>query len=174
MLVYGCLESPEIFYELDCSFVCVQKETKKDKRDKFVGKDYGRLLKKVEKRDQRIASIREKNPEKAEKIEENIKWKNAMSRIEGVKVKMELDERKMKLCLYSSTYQDNAQLLKRGMKRKEKIHEQRKHKWDKRLETVADKQSKRQEKRDTNLQARRDVVKKKKLDKARKKGRIIS
>uniref|UniRef100_A0A915BX15 Ribosomal RNA-processing protein 14/surfeit locus protein 6 C-terminal domain-containing protein n=1 Tax=Parascaris univalens TaxID=6257 RepID=A0A915BX15_PARUN len=132
-----------------------QKEKKKDKRDKFVGKDYGRLLKKAEMRQERIEKIREKNPQKAERIEENIRWNKAMSRAEGHKVK------------------DNPELLKKGMKRKERMKERSKEKWTKRIDYVKEKQAKQQEKRQANIQARRDIVKKRKLQKARKKGRIL-
>uniref|UniRef100_F1L5H5 Ribosomal RNA-processing protein 14/surfeit locus protein 6 C-terminal domain-containing protein n=2 Tax=Ascaris TaxID=6251 RepID=F1L5H5_ASCSU len=132
-----------------------QEEKKKDKRDKFVGKDYGRLLKKAEMRQERIEKIREKNPEKAVRIEENIRWNKAMSRVEGHKVK------------------DNPELLRKGMKRKEKMKERSKEKWAKRMDYVKEKQAKQQEKRIANIQARRDIVKKKKLQKARKKGRIL-
>ncbi|VDM37257.1 unnamed protein product [Toxocara canis] len=132
-----------------------QKEKKKDKRDKFAGKDYGRLLKKAEKRQERIESIREKDAEKAEHIEENIRWNRAMNRAEGQKVK------------------DNPELLRKSVNRKEKIKERRKQKWAKRIEYVEEKKAKKQDKRNANIQARKDAVKKRKLDKAKRKGRIL-
>lgn len=65
-----------------------QKTPKIDKRDKFAGKDYKRLLEKAEKRAKRIEKIRTRNPEKAAKIEDNIQWKKAMVRVEGSEVKV--------------------------------------------------------------------------------------
>lgn len=62
--------------------------SKKEKRDKFTGKDYKRLLQKAEKREERLDVVRSKNPEKAALIESNIQWKKALSRIEGQKVKV--------------------------------------------------------------------------------------
>uniref|UniRef100_A0A1I7ZVW7 SURF6 domain-containing protein n=1 Tax=Steinernema glaseri TaxID=37863 RepID=A0A1I7ZVW7_9BILA len=126
----------------------------KEKRDKFQGKDYKRLLEKAEKRKERIESVREKNPEKAERIEDNIRWSNAMSRAEGVKVK------------------DDIGLLKKSLKRKEKMKEQKKKKWSHREKQVKADEEKKQQKRETNLQKRRDTVKKAKMNKLRKKGRI--
>ncbi|KAK0429359.1 hypothetical protein QR680_011342 [Steinernema hermaphroditum] len=131
-----------------------KKETRNDKRDKFQGKDYKRLLEKAEKRKERIAGVREKDPEKAEKIEENIRWKNAMQRAAGVKVK------------------DDIGLLKKSLKRKEKMKQNKKKKWGNREKQVKADEAKKQQKRETNLQKRRDTVKKAKMDKLRKKGRI--
>ncbi|VDK29785.1 unnamed protein product [Gongylonema pulchrum] len=129
------------------------KETKKEKRDKFTGKDYKRLLEKAEKRDERLSEIRAKNPGKADKIENNIQWKKAMNRVEGNK--------------------DNPELLKKSLNKKEKLKEWRKKKWEKRVEHTKQMQARQQEKRRANIQARKDAVKKKKLQKARKKGRIL-
>ncbi|VDO48931.1 unnamed protein product [Onchocerca flexuosa] len=106
-----------------------QKETKKDKRDKFTGKDYKRLLQKAEKREERLEQVRSKNPEKALRIENNIQWKKALSRAEGQKVK------------------DNPELLERSLKRKEKMKEYKKKKWANRVEHTQQMQARRQEKR---------------------------
>lgn len=65
-----------------------KKTTKKEKRDKFTGRDYKRLLEKAEKRDEKLGKIREKNPEKAAKIEEEIHWNKVIKRAEGLKVKV--------------------------------------------------------------------------------------
>ncbi|OZC06926.1 surfeit locus protein 6 [Onchocerca flexuosa] len=132
-----------------------QKETKKDKRDKFTGKDYKRLLQKAEKREERLEQVRSKNPEKALRIENNIQWKKALSRAEGQKVK------------------DNPELLERSLKRKEKMKEYKRKKWANRVEHTQQMQARRQEKRSANIQARKDIVKKRKMQKARKKGRIL-
>lgn len=78
-----------------------QKETKKDKRDKFSGKDYKRLLQKAEKREERLEHVRSKNPEKALRIENNIQWKKALSRAEGQKVKVKSEIYIIKMLLSS-------------------------------------------------------------------------
>jgi hypothetical protein len=63
-------------------------ESKLEKRDKLRGRDYKRLITKVEKIGQRLDTIREKNPEKAGQIENNIKWERALKRASGVVVKV--------------------------------------------------------------------------------------
>lgn len=69
--------------------------------------------------------------------------------------------------------QDNAELLKKSLKKKEKMKELRKKKWGSRVEHTKQMQARKQEKRSANIQARKDIVKKRKLQKARKKGRIL-
>jgi hypothetical protein len=67
-----------------------KKATRASKRDKFEGRDYSRLLKKAEKREGQIAQIRSRNPDKAQRIEENIRWNKAINRAQGMKVKVHL------------------------------------------------------------------------------------
>uniref|UniRef100_A0A0N5ARA2 SURF6 domain-containing protein n=1 Tax=Syphacia muris TaxID=451379 RepID=A0A0N5ARA2_9BILA len=131
------------------------KLTKSQKRDKFTGKNFKGLLEKAEKRAERLEKIRKSNPDKAQYIEENILWNRAMNRTEGQKVK------------------DDPVLLKKGAVKKEKVKERRKRKWDQRIDFVKRKQEKMQEKRIFNIQARKDMKKNKKLEKAREKGRIL-
>uniref|UniRef100_A0A0K0FJW6 Surfeit locus protein 6 (inferred by orthology to a human protein) n=1 Tax=Strongyloides venezuelensis TaxID=75913 RepID=A0A0K0FJW6_STRVS len=132
-----------------------KKLTKAEKKDTFKGRDYKALLKKAEKREQRITQIREKNPEKAEKIEENIKWKTALKRAEGEKVK------------------DNPELLKAASKRKEAIKEARAKKWEERKKIVEDNKIKKQNRREENIKKRRQEKEDKKISKSKKKGRVI-
>ncbi|VDO36065.1 unnamed protein product [Brugia timori] len=117
-----------------------QRKTKKDKRDKFTGKDYKRLLVKAEKREEKLEKVRSKNPEKALRIEKNIQWKKALNRAEGQKVK------------------DNPELLKKSLKRKEKIKESRRKKWGNRVKHTLQMQARKQEKRSANIQARKDIT----------------
>ncbi|EFO26422.1 hypothetical protein LOAG_02067 [Loa loa] len=53
------------------------------------------------------------------------------------------------------------------------MKEWRKKKWANRVEHTLQMQTRRQEKRSANIQARKDIVKKKKIQKARKRGRIL-
>ncbi|MFH4981237.1 hypothetical protein AB6A40_007946 [Gnathostoma spinigerum] len=148
-------EDAPVFSKFDFIVKDEEKKTKNDKRDVFKGKDYRALLMKAEKRKERLERIRNRDKQKAWKIEENIRWKRAMSRVEGVKVK------------------DDPELLQRGLKHKEAVKTSRKKKWDERLEHVRAKQEKHLRKRNENIRARKETVKKKKLTKARKKGRIL-
>ncbi|VDN59247.1 unnamed protein product [Dracunculus medinensis] len=131
------------------------KKSKKSKRDEFTGKDYKRLLEKADKRMERIEAIREKNPEKASHIEENIRWNKSFRRVEGQKIK------------------DDPDLLRKSLLRKQKMKEIRRKKWDKRIQFTERKQALKQEKRMSNIQKRKESIKMKKLQKARKKGRIL-
>jgi len=129
--------------------------TKREKSEKLSGRDYASLHKKVQKRTDYVEKIREKNPEKAQGLEERIKWDSAMKRAEGKKVK------------------DDLGLLSKAIKKKGKMKEKRKQKWDDRSKKVEEDQEKRQTKRQDNIEKRRDEKVKKKLERARKKGRLV-
>ncbi|KAE9550235.1 hypothetical protein FO519_006555 [Halicephalobus sp. NKZ332] len=132
-----------------------KKKTLNEKRDTFKGKNYKELLKKVEERTERIKKIEEKDPEKAQNLKEEIQWNRAMKRASGEKVK------------------DNPELLKKGMKRKEKVKARSKKKWDGRVKQVEGKKEQKQVKRKENLQKAKDKRKEKKIQKAKKKGRVV-
>uniref|UniRef100_A0A7E4VHK1 SURF6 domain-containing protein n=1 Tax=Panagrellus redivivus TaxID=6233 RepID=A0A7E4VHK1_PANRE len=127
-----------------------KKKSKTDKRDSFKGRDYKSLLKKVEGREERLEKVREKNPEAAAAMETNIKFKKALKQASGEKVK------------------DNPELLKKGIKRKEKQKEVRSKKWKKRVNTVKKAQADRQAKRTANIQKRKDTKKEHKIKRAKK------
>uniref|UniRef100_A0A1I7XUW1 SURF6 domain-containing protein n=1 Tax=Heterorhabditis bacteriophora TaxID=37862 RepID=A0A1I7XUW1_HETBA len=154
-----------------------KKLSKAERREKFTGKDYKSLLNKVfnkyfdvftifirfilskyyqvQKRDEKLKELKDKEPEKAKKMEEDIKWNRAISKAAGIKVK------------------DNVELLKKGLKNKQKIKEKRIDKWQKRNENVKSNQAVKQDKRKVNLQKRIDEKKKKKMQILRRKGRIL-
>ncbi|XGW21959.1 hypothetical protein V3C99_004707 [Haemonchus contortus] len=126
-----------------------------EKKQKFTGKDYKSLINKVEKREEKLEKLREKEPEKAAELEHDIKWKRALSKAQGIKMK------------------DNMELLKKGMKRKEKMKEKRKENWSNRSLNVEKEKAKRQEKREENIGKRINDKKKRKLQTMRKKGRVL-
>ncbi|VDO77598.1 unnamed protein product [Haemonchus placei] len=109
----------------------------------------------VEKREEKLEKLREKEPEKAAELEHDIKWKRALSKAQGIKMK------------------DNMELLKKGMKRKEKMKEKRKENWSNRRLGVEKEKAKRQEKREENIGKRINDKKKRKLQTMRKKGRVL-
>ena len=133
----------------------VKKKNKNEKRDTFKGKNYKGLLKKVEERDERIKKIEEKNPEKAKHLKEEIQWNRALKRASGEKVK------------------DNPELLKKGIKKKEKMKNKTKKQWEGRVKEVEDKKEQKQVKRKDNLKKANDKRKEKKIQKAKKKGRVV-
>ncbi|KAI6197632.1 SURF6 domain-containing protein [Aphelenchoides besseyi] len=129
------------------------KEEKENQEDSFKGRDYAALYKKAQKRKEHVEELREQDPEKAERLERNIKFDAAMKRAEGEK--------------------DNLEKLAKAVKRKEKSKVKRKSEWSDRVKKVKDDQSKRQEKRQENIEKRRNDKVKKKLERARKKGRLV-
>ena len=129
---------------------------KKEKhKNEFRGKDYKRLLEKVEKRNEKINKVKSNDEAKGKVLEDKFKWKAAMDKAEGEKVK------------------DNLELLKKALKRKEKMKVKSKKKWQDREGTVKKHQDAKQDKRTKNIQARKQTKKDNKLKKAKKKGRII-
>ena len=132
-----------------------KKKNKNDKRDTFKGKNYKELLKKVEERDERIKKIEEKNPDKAKALKEDIQWNRVLKRASGEKVK------------------DNPELLKKGIKKKEKMKKKTKKQWEGRVKEVEGKKEQKQVKRRENLKKANEKRKEKKIQKCKKKGRIV-
>lgn len=124
-----------------------EKKNKKENRNKLTGRDYGRLLNKVEKREKTLQNLEKKDKEKAGKLKETIQWDAALQRAEGIKVK------------------DNVKLLKKSLKQKEKKKERSKKQWKKREETERKRKEQRQEKRKKNIKQRSETRKQKKLKK---------
>lgn len=129
---------------------------KKEKhKNEFKGKDYKRLLEKVEKRNEKINKVKSKDEAAGKVLQDKLKWRAAMDKAEGEKVK------------------DDPELLKKALKRKEKMKAKTKKQWQDRGNTVKKLQDAKQEKRTKNIQVRKQAKKDNKLKKAKKKGRII-
>ncbi|KAL3098124.1 hypothetical protein niasHT_027669 [Heterodera trifolii] len=112
-------------------------ETRRDKRNKFTGRDCRRLLEKAEKRVQRMERIRTQNPQKAKCVERNVAWERAFRRAAGQKVK------------------DNVDLLRKGVVRKAKNKQRKKRKWEERKQTVETVKERRAEKKRENVEKRK-------------------
>lgn len=119
------------------------------------GRDYKRLLEKVEQRQEKVEQLKEKNPEAGRKLEEKFQWQAMMSKARGEKVK------------------DDPVLLKKAAKRKEKVKGMKGKKWEARKKATEDAQKTRQDKRQANLDKRKDAAKEKKRKKLIKKGRLV-
>lgn len=128
---------------------------KKDKKSNLGGKDYKRLLEKIEHRNEKIKKVKEKDVKAAKNLEDKFKWEAALNKAEGEKVK------------------DDPLLLKRALKRKEKIKEKKKKKWVDRTNTVEKLKEDKMKKRNVNIKKRKDAKKEKKIKKLKKKGRMI-
>ncbi|KRZ10593.1 Surfeit locus protein 6, partial [Trichinella zimbabwensis] len=117
---------------------------------KFTGRDYARLLEKVERRQQKLQMLEKNDPKKAETIKQQFTWDSAVKRAEGLKIK------------------DDPKMLKKGLKMKEKRKASNKKKWQERKEAVARVNKKKQAIRKANIQQRIQQKKEKRLAKARK------
>ncbi|KAK7455055.1 hypothetical protein BaRGS_00039526 [Batillaria attramentaria] len=121
----------------------------------LVGKDYKRLLKKLEQRDEKVSKVKARDQEAGARLEEKHVWQDVLSKARGEKVK------------------DDKHLLQKAVKHKEKMKEQRAKKWEQRTASVEQKQKQRQEKRQKNIQARKDAKKEKLKKRMIKKGRLL-
>ncbi|KAJ3169766.1 surfeit locus protein [Irineochytrium annulatum] len=103
--------------------------------------DPAALLKKSENKKAKLEALKESNPEKAATIEEKEKWGKLMKMAEGETVK------------------DDTKLLKKTLKRKEKVKEKSGKEWESRRKDVQKSQVARQQKRTENLKARSESKK---------------
>ena len=120
-----------------------------------VGKNLAHLINKAEADKRKLARLEETDETKAAAVKEKIAWKEALLKAQGVKLKN--DPVKLKHALKEQT------------KRKEKSAK----KWAERANTIQQGQKQKQDKRDTNIQARKDRRKDKKRKRGIKKGHII-
>jgi len=131
-------------------------ESSKGVRGPQKNNDPKAALQKIKLQKEKLKKMKERGQtEKVDKIESKEKWKKAMQKSEGVKVK------------------DDEELLKKTIRRKD--HDKRKgaNLWKEQKEKVDHGKSTKQKKRDTNLMKRKTDKKDKKKKLAIKKGRLI-
>lgn len=119
------------------------------------GKDYKRLLEKVEKKKEKIEKLKETNPEAAKSAVSKDAWKKVLMKAEGEKVK------------------DDPTLLKKSLKKKEKFKEKRRKQWDERTSQTEHRMKAQQDKRQKNIMSRKQAKVDKKIKRAKKKGRTV-
>ena len=125
----------------------------KDEKKKL---DPQAALNRLKKNKEKIKMWEEKGKsEKANKIENNIAWENAINKAQGEKVK------------------DDVTLLKKSIKKQKQIKSSSKKKWDKRADEVKNKETAFVEKREQNLNKRIKDKKDKKMKKLVAKGRHV-
>lgn len=106
-------------------------------------------VKEAESREAKLDALDEENPEKADELREKKKWKDAITRVKGDKVR------------------DDANLLKKSLKRQLQKKAASTKKWSARTENVKEKMKAKQDKRKTNLKGRGKGQKKEKNTKKR-------
>ncbi|ORX58493.1 SURF6-domain-containing protein [Piromyces finnis] len=93
-------------------------------------------LKQVEANKEKLEKLKSVDKEKAEALEEKIQWNKAMKLVEGEKIK------------------DDPKLLKKTLKREQKLKERSTKKWNDRQKTVARQMKEKQKKREENIKNR--------------------
>ncbi len=119
-------------------------------------KDYKKLLKQLQEQKEKKEQMRQSEPEKASELETKAKWKAALEKASGVKVK------------------DDVDMLKKAVKRLDKKKEKSKKGWQERTKQVEERGKQLQEKRQKNLDKRKDKKRENKMKRLKKKGRILS
>ncbi|XP_045323386.1 surfeit locus protein 6 isoform X2 [Leopardus geoffroyi] len=137
-------------------------QRRKEKRQKLkgkltplTGKNYRQLLERLRARRGRLAELRDQDEGKARELETKTRWTNLLYKAEGVRIR------------------DDERLLQEALKRKEKRRAQRKRRWEKRTAHVVEKMQQRQDKRRQNLRRKKAARAERRLDRARRKGRIL-
>jgi len=143
-------EGKIVFSKFDFS----EKKTKKS--EGAANKNYKQILEKVQKDKKDLKDLKAGGDfEAAHSIESKAAWKKALLQAEGVKVK------------------DNPELLKKSIKRKEKLKKKSEREWDDRKEKVEKRIKERQDKRQKNIKSKKQARVDNKIKKAKKKGRIL-
>lgn len=127
-----------------------------NKKSEYGGKKTKNLLKQAEKKKEKLEKLKEADPQKAELVVEKEKWKKAIQKSEGIKVK------------------DDPKLLKKSLKLEQKKKKKSTKEWKQRTEEVEKKQKVRQEKRNQNIQQKKKEKRDRKLKLLKKKGRVIT
>ncbi|XP_038063510.1 ribosomal RNA-processing protein 14-C-like [Patiria miniata] len=132
-----------------------KKKKRKAGEEKLSGRDYEGLLKKVKAKKQKIAEVKKSNPDAAEEMIKQDKWRAALDRAEGKKVR------------------DDPELLKKSIRKKKEKKKHSENKWKERKERTKELMAERQKKRKTNLKGRKDALKTKKVKRLQKKGKLL-
>uniref|UniRef100_A0A8C3W931 Surfeit 6 n=1 Tax=Catagonus wagneri TaxID=51154 RepID=A0A8C3W931_9CETA len=137
-------------------------QRRKEKRQKLkgnltplTGRNYRQLLERLQARQARLEELRDQDAAKARELEAKMHWTNLLYKAEGVKIR------------------DDERLLREALKRKEKRRAQRQRRWEKRTAHVVEKMQQRQDRRRQNLRRKKAAKAERRLERARKKGRIL-
>ncbi|MBZ3873778.1 Surfeit locus protein 6 [Sciurus carolinensis] len=137
-------------------------QRRKEKRQKvkgnltpLTGKNYRQLLERLQARQGRLEELREQDAGKARELEAKMRWTNLLYKAEGVRIR------------------DDERLLQEALKRKEKRRAQRQRQWEKRSAQVVEKMQQRQDRRRQNLRRKKVARAERRLQKARRKGRVM-
>ena len=143
-------EGKMVFSKFDFSEIGTKKRPPKRE------KDPKKILLQLKEKKEKLQEMEQSGEaEKAQEIKEKEAWKSILAKASGDKVK------------------DDPELLKRTIKRKEKLKTHSAKKWESRLENVQKGIQERQEKREENIMKRKKDKKITKFKKAAKRGRAV-
>ena len=141
-----------VFSKFDFNEVTAKKRSKVT--DIPTGKNYEVLLKRAKKRKEDISEVEVVDKDQAEEMTTKERWKSALLKAEGVKLK------------------DDPKLLKKAMKRREQKKQSSQRKWEEREKMLAKQMKHRQDKRSKNIARKKEGRASKKIQKAKKCGRV--
>ncbi|XP_058927252.1 surfeit locus protein 6 [Kogia breviceps] len=121
----------------------------------LTGRNYRQLLGRLRARRARLEELRGQDAGQARALEAKMQWTNLLYKAEGVKIR------------------DDERLLQEALKRKEKRRAQRRRAWEKRTVHVLGRMQGRQDRRRQNLRKKKAARAERRLQKARRKGRIL-
>jgi len=125
------------------------------KKAKLEGKASHKLLKHAEGLQKRMEFLEKTNPEEAKKLKAEHAWEKALAHSEGKKVN------------------DNPDKIKASIKASERRTKKSKDSWKKRDAQVSEKKDEKQRKRSGNLKDRVDKKKARKIESAKRRGRLV-
>ncbi|XP_054989141.1 surfeit locus protein 6 [Sorex araneus] len=121
----------------------------------LTGRNYRQLLERLQARRERVEELREQDAGRAQELQARMQWTNLLYKAEGVKIR------------------DDEQRLQEALKRKQRRRAQRERAWQGRTARVVQGMQQRQERRRQSLRRRKAARAARRLDKARKKGRVL-
>lgn len=137
-------------------------QRRKEKRDKLkgnltplTGRNYRQLLERLQARRDRVEELREQDAGRARELEARMQWTNLLYKAEGVKIR------------------DDEQRLQEALRRKQRRRAQRERAWQRRTARVVQGMQQRQERRRQSLRRKKAARTARRLEKARKKGRVL-
>jgi len=142
-----------VFSKFNFSEINEKKRKKSD--DVPTGKNYKVLLKQAKKKKEKMSEMEAIDKEQAQEMTAKHVWKSALLKAEGVKLK------------------DDPELLKKAMKRREQKKKSSQRKWEDRQKTLSKQIKDRQDKRAKNIAKKKEGRANKKIQKAKKRGRVV-
>ncbi|KAM6170130.1 surfeit locus protein 6 [Rhynchocyon petersi] len=121
----------------------------------LTGRNYRQLLERLQARRTRLEELREQDEDQARALEARMQWTNLLYKAEGVKIR------------------DSEPRLQEALRRKEKRRAQRQRRWEQRSAHVVEQMQQRQARRRQNLRKKKAAKAERRLEKARKKGRVL-